>query len=72
MRRLPPEMTTPPSFRKVNPADWAVMFLALKSSQTRLSDVDAAGVVRHVWSPVKVDGHVEAVLARLDELGLSG
>jgi len=41
MRRLPPEMTTPPSFRKVNPADWAVMFLALKSSQARLSDVDA-------------------------------
>src|SRR6187401_272331 len=28
MRRLPPELTTPPSFRKVNPADWAVMFLA--------------------------------------------
>ena len=23
MRRLPPELTTPPSFRKVNPADWA-------------------------------------------------
>ncbi len=41
MRRMPPEMTTPPSFRKVNPADWAVMFLALKSSQARLSDVDA-------------------------------
>ncbi len=41
MRRLPPEMTTPPSFRKVNPADWAVMFLALKSNQARLSDVDA-------------------------------
>jgi len=41
MRRLPPEMTTPPSFRKVNPADWSVMFLALRSSQARLSDVDA-------------------------------
>src|SRR5262245_32944138 len=41
MRRLPPELTTPPSFRKVNPADWAVMFLALRSSQARLSDVDA-------------------------------
>ncbi|MDP2333600.1 MAG: efflux RND transporter permease subunit [Reyranella sp.] len=41
MRRLPPEMTTPPSFRKVNPADWAVMLLTLRSSQVRLSDVDA-------------------------------
>ena len=41
MRRLPPELTTPPSFRKVNPADWAVMFLALRSTQVRLSDIDA-------------------------------
>ena len=41
MRRLPAELPTPPSFRKVNPADYAVMFLALKSSQVRLSDVDA-------------------------------
>jgi len=41
MRRLPPELPTPPSFRKVNPADYAVMFLALRSSQVRLSDVDA-------------------------------
>lgn len=28
---------------------------------------DADGAVRHVWSPVKVKGHVEAVLARLEE-----
>src|SRR5690348_7889059 len=28
-RQLPPEMTTPPSFRKVNPADQPVLFLAL-------------------------------------------
>ncbi len=41
MRRLPAELPTPPSFRKVNPADFPVMFLALKSSQVRLSDVDA-------------------------------
>ena len=41
MRRLPAELPTPPSFRKVNPADFPVMFMALKSSQARLSDVDA-------------------------------
>src|SRR5690349_14328242 len=41
MRRLPAELPTPPSFRKVNPADFPVMFLALKSAQVRLSDVDA-------------------------------
>jgi HAE1 family hydrophobic/amphiphilic exporter-1 len=41
LRRLPPELPTPPSFRKVNPADYAIMFMALKSSQVRLSDFDA-------------------------------
>lgn len=39
-RRLPAEMTTPPSFRKVNPADYPVLFMALSSEQARLSDVD--------------------------------
>ncbi len=39
-RRLPPEMTTPPSFRKVNPADQPVLFLALASSTLPLTDVD--------------------------------
>jgi hydrophobe/amphiphile efflux-1 (HAE1) family protein len=39
-RRLPAEMTTPPSFRKVNPADQPIMFLAVSSDQVRLSDVD--------------------------------
>ncbi|CAN5920484.1 efflux RND transporter permease subunit [soil metagenome] len=41
VRRLPAELPTPPSFRKVNPADFPVMFLGLKSAQVRLSDVDA-------------------------------
>jgi HAE1 family hydrophobic/amphiphilic exporter-1 len=39
-RRLPPEMTEPPSFRKVNPADQPVLFLALASSSLPLTDVD--------------------------------
>ena len=41
MRRLPIELPTPPSFRKVNPADFPILFLSLKSSQVRLSDIDA-------------------------------
>jgi len=40
-KRLPSAMTTPPSFRKVNPADQPVLFLALSTDQARLSDVDA-------------------------------
>ena len=31
-RRLPVEMTTPPSFRKVNPSDFPILFVALSSS----------------------------------------
>jgi hydrophobic/amphiphilic exporter-1 (mainly G- bacteria), HAE1 family len=39
-RLLPPDMLTPPWFRKVNPADQPVLFLNLKSSLVPLSAVD--------------------------------
>ncbi|MBX6366966.1 MAG: multidrug efflux RND transporter permease subunit [Rhodospirillales bacterium] len=39
-RKLPKEMTTPPSFRKVNPADQPVLYLSLNSSLLPLSTVD--------------------------------
>jgi hydrophobic/amphiphilic exporter-1 (mainly G- bacteria), HAE1 family len=39
-RLLPPDMPTPPSFRKVNPADQPVLYLALKSDLVPLSRVD--------------------------------
>src|SRR6185312_12157387 len=38
-RRLPIEMTIPPSFRKVNPADFPVLFVVLNSSTLPLSAV---------------------------------
>ena len=34
-RQLPPDMPTPPSFRKVNPADSSVLFSALSSRRCR-------------------------------------
>ncbi len=37
LRRLPPEMTSPPSFRKVNPADSPILFLGLASPTLPLS-----------------------------------
>jgi HAE1 family hydrophobic/amphiphilic exporter-1 len=40
LRQLPPEMTTPPSFRKVNPADAAVFYLVARSETMPLSAVD--------------------------------
>src|SRR3990167_8188927 len=39
-RQLPPGMPSPPSFRKVNPADAPVMFLTLSSSTMKLSQVN--------------------------------
>ena len=31
-RKLPPDMPTPPSFRKVNPADFAIFYIAMNSA----------------------------------------
>jgi len=39
-RQLPQQMPAPPSFRKTNPADQPVLFLALSSSTLPLSTVD--------------------------------
>jgi HAE1 family hydrophobic/amphiphilic exporter-1 len=38
-RRLPVEMTTPPSFRKVNPSDFPVLFISARSATLPLSTV---------------------------------
>jgi len=40
-KRLPIQMTTPPSFLKANPANFPVIFLNLNSATMPLSDVDA-------------------------------
>ena len=42
-RRLPIEMTIPPSFRKVNPADFPVLFVTLASTTLPLSAVNEYG-----------------------------
>ncbi|MFK2878429.1 efflux RND transporter permease subunit [Rhodanobacter hydrolyticus] len=40
MRQLPTNMPTPPTFRKVNPADKAILYLTLSSDTLPLSTVD--------------------------------
>jgi hydrophobic/amphiphilic exporter-1 (mainly G- bacteria), HAE1 family len=40
LRKLPPEMTTPPSFQKVNPADQPVLFIAISSDTLPISVVN--------------------------------
>ncbi len=56
LKVLPVEMTTPPSYKKVNPADAPILLLALKSDTTPLSTLDA--FAQQVISPAlsTVDG----------------
>ncbi|MFT3792874.1 MAG: efflux RND transporter permease subunit [Rudaea sp.] len=42
-KQLPPNMTTPPTFRKVNPADSPVYFVGMTSKTLPLSKVDEYG-----------------------------
>src|SRR3954454_2315719 len=44
-RRLPIEMTTPPSFRKVNPGDYPVLYISLISPTLPLSVVNEYGEI---------------------------
>ncbi len=44
-RKLPVEMTIPPSFRKVNPGDFPVMYISLVSATLPLSVVDEFGEI---------------------------
>ncbi|HRJ70165.1 MAG TPA: efflux RND transporter permease subunit [Beijerinckiaceae bacterium] len=39
LRRLPPDLPAPPSFRKVNPADQPILFMVLRSPTLPLSQV---------------------------------
>jgi HAE1 family hydrophobic/amphiphilic exporter-1 len=55
-RQLPPEMTEPPSYRKVNPADAPILILTLSSDIAPLQDMDA--FAQQVISPAlsTIDG----------------
>jgi hydrophobic/amphiphilic exporter-1 (mainly G- bacteria), HAE1 family len=74
-RGLPKDMTAPPSFRKVNPADQPVLYLALSSPTLPLSTVDEYAqtlIARRISTisgvaQVNVNGSQKfAVRARLD------
>src|SRR5438093_5386606 len=44
-RRLPVEMTVPPSFRKVNPGDFPILYISLNSPTLPLSAVNEYGEI---------------------------
>jgi hydrophobic/amphiphilic exporter-1 (mainly G- bacteria), HAE1 family len=80
IRSLPPEMPSPPSFRKVNPADAPILFMAMSSPTLSLSAVDEyaesfiAPRISMITGVAQVDVHGAqkyAVRARLDPHALA-
>ncbi len=61
-RSLPPEMTSPPSYRKVNPADQPILLMALASDIVPLTDLDA--FAENVISPAlsTIDGVAQVAI----------
>jgi HAE1 family hydrophobic/amphiphilic exporter-1 len=55
-RRLPTTMPTPPTFRKVNPADKAILYLTLRSDTLPLSTVDEYGETQLAQRLSMIDG----------------
>jgi HAE1 family hydrophobic/amphiphilic exporter-1 len=81
LRQLPANMTTPPSYRKVNPADAPIMLLALRSKSMALPDLDnfAEDVIAPALSQLEGVGEVQvfgaqqyAVRAEVNPTALSG
>ena len=61
-RRLPIEMTVPPSFRKVNPSDFAVLFISLSSETLPLSTVNEYGDITIGQSLSQIQGVAQVVI----------
>jgi HAE1 family hydrophobic/amphiphilic exporter-1 len=61
-RRLPIEMTIPPSFRKVNPADFPVLFIALGSGTLPLSAVNEYGDITIGQALSQIPGVAQVVI----------
>ena len=61
-RSLPQDMTEPPNYRKVNPADAPVILLAVKSDLVSMTDLDA--IAQNVLSPTlsTVDGVAQVLI----------
>src|SRR6267154_2465574 len=61
-RRLPIEMTIPPSFRKVNPSDFAILFISLGSETLPLSAVNEYGDITIGQALSQIQGVAQVVI----------
>lgn len=66
LRQLPANMTTPPSYRKTNPADAPVVLVALQSDTMQLSKLDdyAENVMSPAFSTITGVGEVQVLGAK--------
>jgi HAE1 family hydrophobic/amphiphilic exporter-1 len=60
--QLPPDMPTPPSFRKVNPADSPILYVALTSPTLALSELDEYGETLMAQRISMVDGVAQVMV----------
>ncbi|MDE2383496.1 MAG: efflux RND transporter permease subunit [Alphaproteobacteria bacterium] len=62
LRALPQNMTQPPSYRKVNPADAPVMLMAIKSKIVSMTDLD--NIAENIISPTlsTLDGVAQVLI----------
>src|SRR6202165_4984081 len=61
-RRLPIEMRIPPGFRKVNPSDFAVLFVSLSSDTLPLSAVNEYGDITIGQALSQIQGVAQVVI----------
>jgi HAE1 family hydrophobic/amphiphilic exporter-1 len=61
-RRLPIEMTTPPSFRKVNPGDFAILYISLISPTLPLNVVNEYGEITLAQQISQLPGIAQVVI----------
>jgi HAE1 family hydrophobic/amphiphilic exporter-1 len=61
-RRLPVEMIIPPTFRKVNPSEFAVLFISLRSETLPLSTVNEYGDITVAQALSQIQGVAQVVI----------
>ena len=61
-RRLPVEMTTPPSFRKVNPGDFPILYISLNSPTLPLSVVNEYGEITLAQQISQLPGVAQVII----------
>jgi len=61
-RKLPVEMTIPPSFRKVNPGDFPILYISLNSPTLPLSVIDEYGEITLAQQISQISGVAQVLV----------